>query len=179
GVAGVRSWRWLKVCPAVRSPRRSTGPLPCTGNRARSRWITARSSPRERLMNGLIAMGLRSTSSGRESLWRTVLSSRSTESCATNVLNANEFLSIEDARCKIEAWRVDYNLHRPHTSLGQLSPAEFLRRSMTEAEKPLFLRPRCPRTGPGSASEGQPCETLTKPEALPRFCGLRAPRGPT
>ena len=57
-------------------------------------------------------------------------------------LNANEFLSIEDARCKIEAWRIDYNLHRPHTSLGQLSPAEFLRRSMTEDEKPLFLRSR-------------------------------------
>ena len=33
-------------------------------------------------------------------------------------LNANQFLSIEDARSKIEAWRADYNLHRPHSSLG-------------------------------------------------------------
>jgi len=23
-------------------------------------------------------------------------------------LNANQFLSIDDARCKIEAWRIDY-----------------------------------------------------------------------
>jgi transposase InsO family protein len=38
------------------------------------------------------------------------------------VLNANQFLSIEDARSKIEAWRIDYNLHRPHSSLGQLNP---------------------------------------------------------
>lgn len=47
-------------------------------------------------------------------------------------LNAHQFLSIADARSKIEAWRVDYNLHRPHSSLGQLSPREYLRRSNTE-----------------------------------------------
>jgi putative transposase len=33
-------------------------------------------------------------------------------------LNTNQFLSIDDARCKIEAWWVDYNHHRPHSSLG-------------------------------------------------------------
>ena len=47
-------------------------------------------------------------------------------------LNAYQFLSIADARSKIEAWRVDYNLHRPHSALGQLSPREYLRRSNTE-----------------------------------------------
>jgi putative transposase len=41
-------------------------------------------------------------------------------------LNANQFLSIEDARSKIEAWRMDYNHLRPHSSLGQRSPAEHL-----------------------------------------------------
>ena len=39
-------------------------------------------------------------------------------------LNANQFLTIADARSKIEAWRVDYNLHRPRSALGQLSPRE-------------------------------------------------------
>jgi putative transposase len=34
-------------------------------------------------------------------------------------LNANQFLSIDDARSKIEAWRMDYNHLRPHSSLGQ------------------------------------------------------------
>ena len=42
-------------------------------------------------------------------------------------LNANQFLSIDDAKCKIEAWRTDYNESRPHTSLGALTPAEFVR----------------------------------------------------
>jgi putative transposase len=49
-------------------------------------------------------------------------------------LNAHQFLSIEDARSKIETWRVDYNLHRPHGSLGQLTPREYLRRSGIEGE---------------------------------------------
>ena len=35
-------------------------------------------------------------------------------------LNVNWFLSIEDAREKIEAWRVKYNNRRPHSSLGNL-----------------------------------------------------------
>jgi putative transposase len=41
-------------------------------------------------------------------------------------LNANYFLSLDDARRKIEAWRVEYNTERPHSSLGYRSPAEFI-----------------------------------------------------
>lgn len=40
-------------------------------------------------------------------------------------LNANWFTSLTDARQKIEAWRVDYNQQRPHSSLGYLTPHEF------------------------------------------------------
>ena len=54
-------------------------------------------------------------------------------------LNTNQFLSIEDARSKIEAWRVDYNLHRPHSSLGQLTPREYLKRSGTEDTEAAFF----------------------------------------
>ena len=43
-------------------------------------------------------------------------------------LNEHWFLSMEDAREKVEAWRRDYNEHRPHSSLGNVSPAEFARR---------------------------------------------------
>jgi putative transposase len=42
-------------------------------------------------------------------------------------LNANWFTSLSDARRKIEAWRVDYNQERPHSSLGYLAPREFAR----------------------------------------------------
>lgn len=40
-------------------------------------------------------------------------------------LNANVFVSLHDARQKIEAWRIDYNEHRPHSSLGDVTPREF------------------------------------------------------
>ncbi len=40
-------------------------------------------------------------------------------------LNANVFVSLHDARQKIEAWRIDYNEQRPHSSLGNLTPREF------------------------------------------------------
>ena len=40
-------------------------------------------------------------------------------------LNVNEFVSIEQARQKIEAWRVDYDERRPHGALGHLTPSEY------------------------------------------------------
>lgn len=40
-------------------------------------------------------------------------------------LNQHWFLSLSDARAKIEAWREDYNNNRPHSSLGQQTPKEF------------------------------------------------------
>ena len=40
-------------------------------------------------------------------------------------LNAHWFLSLADARAKIEAWRSFYNESRPHTSLGWLTPNEY------------------------------------------------------
>ena len=42
-------------------------------------------------------------------------------------LNVQQFLSLDDARDKIEAWRLDYNHDRPHSSLGHLTPSEFAR----------------------------------------------------
>lgn len=43
-------------------------------------------------------------------------------------LNRHWFMSLTDAREKIEAWRVEYNNVRPHSSLGYLPPVEFARR---------------------------------------------------
>ena len=40
-------------------------------------------------------------------------------------LNTHWFLSLADARAKIEAWRRHYNESRPHTSLGWMTPKEF------------------------------------------------------
>jgi putative transposase len=42
-------------------------------------------------------------------------------------LNENWFMSLEHARRIIEKWRIDYNNERPHSSLGYLTPEEFIR----------------------------------------------------
>jgi len=39
--------------------------------------------------------------------------------------NEHVFLSLDDARSKIERWRIAYNRERPHSSLGNLTPEEF------------------------------------------------------
>ena len=46
-------------------------------------------------------------------------------SVRTECLNENWFLSLDDAKEKIESWRQDYNEHRPHSALGNLAPKEF------------------------------------------------------
>jgi putative transposase len=40
-------------------------------------------------------------------------------------LNQSWFLSLEDARQKIESWRQEYNSNRPHGALGNLAPEVF------------------------------------------------------
>ena len=40
-------------------------------------------------------------------------------------LNIHWFLSLEDARAKIEHWREEYNSYRPHSSIDDLTPDEF------------------------------------------------------
>lgn len=47
--------------------------------------------------------------------------SRLREEC----LNEHVFLSLDDARRRIEQWRVRYNCERPHSSLGYPAPEEF------------------------------------------------------
>lgn len=41
-------------------------------------------------------------------------------------LNAHWFMSLADAKEKIENWRSDYNMFRPHSSLNYLTPNEIL-----------------------------------------------------
>ena len=38
---------------------------------------------------------------------------------------AHWFPSVTDARTKTEAWRLDYNESRPHTSLGWMTLVEY------------------------------------------------------
>jgi Integrase core domain len=43
-------------------------------------------------------------------------------------LNVNEFDTMQDRRERLKAWPHDHDLHRPHASLGSLTPGEFVRK---------------------------------------------------
>ena len=42
-------------------------------------------------------------------------------------LNVHWFLPLEDAQEKVECWRQEYNRQRPHYSLNNQTPGEFIR----------------------------------------------------
>ena len=47
-------------------------------------------------------------------------------------LNTHWFLSLQDAQRKIQNWRYDYNLFRPHSALGDIPPTLFARAFLTQ-----------------------------------------------
>ena len=61
-------------------------------------------------------------------------------------LNTNWFLSMEDAKEKIKTWRRDYNEWRPHSSLDNLSPRQYLEEYKRQ-ESPISLILACPVLG--------------------------------
>jgi len=54
-------------------------------------------------------------------------------------LNEHWFLSLAHARSIIEAWRIEYNTERPHSSLGNLTPQEFAAVRRMQTEKRVLL----------------------------------------
>ena len=53
----------------------------------------------------------------------------------TECLNANWFLSLDEARAKCEAWRRDYNEVRPHSAIGNRTPIELHRIAASPASR--------------------------------------------
>ena len=82
-------------------------------------------------------MAYSSTSYGRANPWKTPSSSRST-GARDECLNVHQFTSIDDAKAKIEAWRVDDNQRRPHSSLGHLTPNEYVAPSGSAGRRNRF-----------------------------------------
>jgi hypothetical protein len=71
------------------------------------------------------------------------------------LLNTSLFLSLADARAKLRVWRTDYNERRPHSSLGDRTPAEFAKQVRPRS----FALPTFDKAGPppsqGFADAGQ------------------------
>jgi putative transposase len=49
-------------------------------------------------------------------------------------LNTHWFMSLDDAREKIETWRRDYNGFRPHSALDNMTPEEYVKRQSKKSE---------------------------------------------
>ena len=52
----------------------------------------------------------------------------------TECLNTHWFLSLDDARQKMEDWRRDYNEVRPHSAIGNQAPISLLNGSSAPAD---------------------------------------------
>jgi putative transposase len=72
-------------------------------------------------------------------------------------LDQNWFTSLAEARRIIEAWRLDYNEHRPHTSLRMATPAAFA------AARPFIKPPPPPGAEPDTAPPPDVVATLSVP----------------
>jgi putative transposase len=67
------------------------------------------------------------------------------------------FTNLAEGRRVVEAWRVDYNLHRPHTSLRMATPAAF-------AQAHSFVRRQwSPTPEPCEGSPPEPVAALAAP----------------
>jgi putative transposase len=118
GVARVRCWRWLQRCPAARWPKPS---IACSGTAREPRSITvdhgteftSRALEDWAYQRGVQLDFIR-PGKPVENAFIESFNGRLRDEC----LNVHQFLSLDDARRKIEAWRRDYNHDRPHSSLG-------------------------------------------------------------
>jgi len=52
------------------------------------------------------------------------------------LLNVEAFETLLEARVLAEDFRIEYNVYRPHSALGQLTPAEFVERWLTNQPGP-------------------------------------------
>ena len=72
-------------------------------------------------------------------------------------LDQSWFTSLAEARRIIEAWRLDHNEQRPHTSLRMRAPAAFA------AARPFAKQPGIPAPGPDSAPPSDAVAVLSVP----------------
>ena len=73
-------------------------------------------------------------------------------------LNEHWFISLQEAKELIEAWRVDYNTERPHSSLGGKTPGEFATFAQTPL-RPTASAPSEQRSKPESHLNPKPSDT--------------------
>src|SRR5688572_30682397 len=83
-------------------------------------------------------------------------------------LNEHLFTNLNEARQIIEAWRIDYNTNRPHTSLNGLTPTEFAARPDLLPVFWIALSWKIPvlQHGPGSGVDDEDVEVFGGADCL-------------
>jgi putative transposase len=89
-------------------------------------------------------------------------------------LNEHVFVSLDDARHKIETWRIQYNRERPHSSLGNLTPEEFAAQASTEGNSALA---RTARPAQRQLATAVQCAPASDPEPYSFSVTLKASEG--
>ena len=67
---------------------------------------------------------------------------RSIKRLRDELKNGELFKSVAEAQGLLDRWRDEYNKYRPHSSLGYLSPAEFVSLELPEQRRVLREAPR-------------------------------------
>ena len=111
--------------PTVSSPCSTDSPSNAAARRRSSASTTVPSSSPTPSPTGAGSTTPTRCSSTPAARGRTPGSSRSTAASATSCSTAGSSTRLLEARVIIEDWRIDYNLNRPHTAHGDLTPTEF------------------------------------------------------
>ena len=96
-------------------------------------------------------------------------------------LNRHWFTSLDDAVTTIAAYRREYNVDRPHSSLNNLSPLEFRQRYLQRVRPELTTPPGSSTAGPGPSMGPAPSPVMavsTTPRQL-GFSNEQLPSPPT
>jgi putative transposase len=89
-------------------------------------------------------------------------------------LNGEVFFNLADAREKLERWRTDYNLNRPHSALDDRTPEEFAQVAGHRSFALLSVNKASPEPGQGFACAGQKPPALDTVAASPSESKMRA-----
>lgn len=108
------------------------------------------------VQEGLEAAGVKTLFIAPGSPWQNGYSESFNSRFREEFLNLELFSSVAEAAVLAEQFRVEYNLERPHMSLGYLTPAEFAAHCA-----PPVLLPRAAGEAPDSPRVGEPVFTLS------------------
>ncbi len=131
--------KWIARCRGCELRVCSIDCAPRSGCRTRSSWTTGRSLLVARSTRGptRTASTLRFIRPGKpiENAYVESFNGKFRDEC----LNEHWFVSLVDAKATIEAWRIDYNMVRPHSSLAGRTPTQFA--TMTDGARRLPSAP--------------------------------------